>query len=361
MGWILPHSIPPSRKNNTLFTWEDSLGTLVRLETGLFLHARDRCHAFVLILNCHNPKFYECSVECVLIGYDLKSKLYCCYNCESKQVYSSYHVRFLESYHSSPSRAVLPSPPASLSSITTPPIFQPLSTNPDNSLPSLPVHVPDDLPAPPSLINKSIPNLDSDNAPEPDTSPEPANIPQTFPPIFSTRQSTQLQNRVSKIQTCLERAIQESQDSATCLKLHKNERQKALQDLHISARSHSNTTMENTIPDLQAAFVALQLTTSDSNYAYEETALAAINATDIGPTCLGSIDEPSSWDEVQRTVDADKWANGYREKLLLLKKMGMYELVWRSDVPTGHKVCKGWPVFLIKCDKHGTTIHWKSA
>ncbi len=37
-----------------------------------------RC--FVLIQSKHNPKIYERSVECVLIGYDLKSKTYRCYN-----------------------------------------------------------------------------------------------------------------------------------------------------------------------------------------------------------------------------------------------------------------------------------------
>lgn len=38
------------------------------------------CHVYVLILGKHNPKIYERSIECVLIGYDLKAKAYRCYD-----------------------------------------------------------------------------------------------------------------------------------------------------------------------------------------------------------------------------------------------------------------------------------------
>ena len=57
-----------------------------------------RCCVFILIQNHHNPKLFEWSIECVLIGYDIRSKTYCCYDCHRKVVYSSYHVRFIESH-----------------------------------------------------------------------------------------------------------------------------------------------------------------------------------------------------------------------------------------------------------------------
>ena len=58
-----------------------------------YSHMREiGCRAFVLIQNQHNPKVYERSVECVLIGYDLRSKAYRCYNRMTKKIYSSYHV-----------------------------------------------------------------------------------------------------------------------------------------------------------------------------------------------------------------------------------------------------------------------------
>jgi hypothetical protein len=56
------------------------------------------CKAFVLIQNRHNPKVYERSLECVLIGYEPNAKSYRCYHRPTKQVITSYHVRFLESH-----------------------------------------------------------------------------------------------------------------------------------------------------------------------------------------------------------------------------------------------------------------------
>jgi hypothetical protein len=63
------------------------------------------CRAFVLIQNRHNPKLHERSVECILIGYNPDSKSYRCYDPARKLVYSSYHVRFLESQDGHPRTA----------------------------------------------------------------------------------------------------------------------------------------------------------------------------------------------------------------------------------------------------------------
>ena len=60
------------------------------------------CQAFILISNKHNLKVYEWSVECILIGYDAKSKCYRCYDCAVRQVYSLYHICFLGSHDSHP-------------------------------------------------------------------------------------------------------------------------------------------------------------------------------------------------------------------------------------------------------------------
>jgi transposase InsO family protein len=56
------------------------------------------CRAFVLILNKNNPKIYERSIECILLGYNPDSKTYRCYDPKTRQIYSSYHVNFLESH-----------------------------------------------------------------------------------------------------------------------------------------------------------------------------------------------------------------------------------------------------------------------
>jgi hypothetical protein len=57
-----------------------------------------RCRAFVLIQNKSNPKIFEHSTECVLMGYNLNSKSYRCYNPKTKVIHNSYHVCFLESH-----------------------------------------------------------------------------------------------------------------------------------------------------------------------------------------------------------------------------------------------------------------------
>ncbi|GLB40854.1 putative mitochondrial protein [Lyophyllum shimeji] len=55
-----------------------------------YSHLREiGCRAFILIQNRHNPKIFERSIECVLIGYGLKSKTYRCYDRKSGNVYNS--------------------------------------------------------------------------------------------------------------------------------------------------------------------------------------------------------------------------------------------------------------------------------
>ena len=56
------------------------------------------CCVFVLIQNKHNPKVYDRSLKCILIGYDPNAKTYRCDHKEAKKVISSYHVCFLESH-----------------------------------------------------------------------------------------------------------------------------------------------------------------------------------------------------------------------------------------------------------------------
>jgi hypothetical protein len=53
--------------------------------------------AFVLILNKHNPKVFQHSEECVLVGYSKDSKSYRLYHQPSHRVIESFHVVFIES------------------------------------------------------------------------------------------------------------------------------------------------------------------------------------------------------------------------------------------------------------------------
>jgi hypothetical protein len=60
------------------------------------------CQAFVLIQNKHNPKIFDRSIECILIGYSTDSKAYICYDKLSRRVFTSYHVKFIESHQTVP-------------------------------------------------------------------------------------------------------------------------------------------------------------------------------------------------------------------------------------------------------------------
>jgi hypothetical protein len=60
------------------------------------------CQAFVLIQNVHNPKIFDRSLECQLIGYSPNSKAYICYHKPSRRVLTSYHVKFIESHQTVP-------------------------------------------------------------------------------------------------------------------------------------------------------------------------------------------------------------------------------------------------------------------
>jgi hypothetical protein len=51
----------------------------------------------VLILNQHNPKVFQHSEECVLVGYSKDSKSYRLYHRPSHRIIESFHVVFIES------------------------------------------------------------------------------------------------------------------------------------------------------------------------------------------------------------------------------------------------------------------------
>jgi hypothetical protein len=74
------------------------------------------CRAFVLIQNRHNPKIFNRSTECILIGYSLDSKAYRCYHRAMHKVFVSHHVSFIESFndHHTPLHpgSMLSNPPA---------------------------------------------------------------------------------------------------------------------------------------------------------------------------------------------------------------------------------------------------------
>jgi hypothetical protein len=118
--------------------------------------------AFVLILNKHNPKIFQCSEECVLIGYSKDLKSYRCYHRASHRVIESFHVIFIESKDDC-GKVFRPGvtqglddddiPPASPSIHPPPSPEQPLDVPPSAPSPDSPPTA--TLPAPSTIARKS--------------------------------------------------------------------------------------------------------------------------------------------------------------------------------------------------------------
>ena len=309
------------------------------------------CRVFVLIQNKHNPKIYDRSLECVLIGYDINSKTYRCYHRETNRVISSYHVRFLESHDGHlPSSPEIPMEATTLESIvksaTPTPIF--FDDDEEEFLPS--ENQPKSNPAPQIITN-----------PIPETTNAPAELSQSVahedpPPRRSSRIA---EKPTTQGPSRLERAVEESTQAANRLKTARAERKKTLQDLREEeARNQPKFVEDEAIKELRQAFGTLNL--GDENAERIDRTLSAISEmTKIDPSTLEFEDEPKTWDEAKQSADAKRWEEGYRDELKSLKEMGVYKLVPRCDIPQGTKIRKGRPVFRIKRDETGKAVRWK--
>ena len=70
-------------------------------------------------------------------------------------------------------------------------------------------------------------------------------------------------------------------------------------------------------------------------------------------------DTPRTWDEAQNSPGGLQWEQSYQEELDSLNQMGIWRLVPQEDVPWGHQVLKGCPVFTIKHDENGKVTRFK--
>ena len=294
------------------------------------------CRVFILIQNKHNPKVYDRSIECILIGYDPNAKTYRCHNKESKKVISSYHVRFLESHdgHSRP----LPQTETELSSLNE--ILQ-------NSTPT-PIFSHDEEE---DVLPNDLTQLEDPEAIVPNAIP--ANKPQI-------RRSSWVAEKSNKPKpTRTEAAVQQSIDAGIRLREARAERKKTLQDIREEEARNAPEVVESAaIAELKGIFGTLNL--GDAKGDRVDRALSAISEMpQIDPSTLEFKDEPRTWQEAKLSTDARRWEVGYRDELKSLKDMGVYKLIPRSSVPQGHKVRKGMPIFRIKCDENGKAIRWK--
>jgi hypothetical protein len=298
------------------------------------------CRAFVLIQNRSNPKIFERSIECVLVGYNLNSKSYRCYNPKTKVIHNSYHVRFLES-HEGHTRI---NPLDSNDATTTPTIPTIHPTHPDDYQP-IPIENTQENDHPTTESNE----LDPHDYPIEENQNEPPNLPQEpmdAPIELPPRRSSRTTAGQPPSTTRLEHAIRSSKDSAANLRLQKQRRLEVIADLHQDIIA--NPDQDHNMGELNRALMSI------GNI--DEPSLAS-DIMGIDP--LTCNDEPQTWKEALRSGDASRWQAGFQEELDSLKEMGVYKLIPRSDVPAGCKVRKGRPVFRIKRDETGKATRWK--
>ena len=258
------------------------------------------CHVFVLIQNKHNPKVFDCSLECVLIGYDPDAKTYRCYHRESKKVISSYHVRFLESHDGH----IRPLPdteeiPSTLNEILDNATPTPIVSNEEEE-----DVLPDDL----SQLNNTQPILSVQN-PENDT---------------AIRRSSRIAEKSNEPKpTHTERAVQESTDAGIRLCETRAERKKTLQDIREEEARNAPEVVENAaIAELMEIFGTLNLGDIEGD-PVDQAPPAISEMPQIDPSTLEFEDEPRNWKEAKASADAKGWEEGYCDELKSLKEMGV--------------------------------------
>ena len=322
------------------------------------------CKAFALIQNKHNPKLYGRSLECILIGYNENAKSYRLYNPETRKVYSTYHVRFLESKdghaHTLSQTQSLPTTSQTLppinDTVTMPILFDPMEDDefiPPTELPPEP-NIPDHVPVP-----------------QPDPAPQPNPAPGPVPDVSFRRSSRIASTRnglaagVPKL-TAVECAIMESKASAERRAIEKEERRRQMRETRIEEVTEEEVRMEEerpmhettTVEELEQLLTKLKLTETPSSN-ITEAVLSALGDTEGIDPCIGLDDEPRTWKEAQASSEAKEWKKGYLDELKSLKDMGVYKLVPQSSVPAGAKIRKGCPVFTRKRDENGNVVRHK--
>lgn len=288
--------------------------------------------AFVLILNVHNPKIYQRSEECVLIGYGKDSKTYRCYHRATQKVYESFHVVFIESKDdidrpfrpgftsflpgdddsstfepSPPTDAAAPAAPQVTAS-TVPPVVIPPPA------PSIAVHAPPNLPV---LARRS------------------SRIPT---PTVRLSEAQGIQ-RISAVQ----RATEESKAAGARVR---------------SARSREPSAR----PDSQGSSIPKPINAADLAELLGDVPREILDCmVASGEIDAEFPDDPASFQEAMASPDADKWLAACKEELASIMALDVYDLVPRNEASEagGRRIMKGKFVFRVKRDEHGAAIRWK--
>jgi transposase InsO family protein len=288
------------------------------------------CRAFSLI-QTHNPKIYQRSTPCTLIGYAPHSKAYRLWNNTTGAIFNSFHVTFIEHLDSQTS-ALLPgttvlfepdAPPtwdAPGPNGTSHPIsssHQTSSLTIPTSGPFTPSPFPDmdpptpSIPSPPPESCLTMPLSNNNTLPPSTLTPAPPTPPVTLPRRSSRLAGKQLE--------------------------------------HATALLASYTPL-STSHDL------IPLSVPDDSPSVDHV-LSAIADGSLEPS-FDPGDDPL-WSDALASAEKEYWIAGAREELQSLKDLHVFVLVPRSSIPHGRRPMKGKLVCKRKRDDSGKVIRFK--
>ncbi|KAG5731566.1 hypothetical protein E4T56_gene5461 [Termitomyces sp. T112] len=286
------------------------------------------CQVFVLILGKNNPKIYDRSIECVLIGYILRQRL----------------TGATIEYRNGPDDSTVPvSPPEatvipSIEAILRGAISQPFIAPEDDDVPS------------PILDERVGQNPVVQDGPMNDIPPaqdEPALENDRQPPDQPRRSNRipipTMRSRLDEApKTATQWAVRESKRSAEQIREAKLECRRAIEGLHQEQYQDPIGNAEE-VADPDQILAVLDGLENELN----------IEAGDVDP------EVPKTWTQALQSSDSERWRAAYNDELKSLKEMGVYCLIPRTEVPTGHRVHLGRPVFALKRDEKGNIVRFK--
>ena len=309
-------------------------------------------------------------------------------------MYSSYHVRFIESHEapaertdSFPDRPHVGNEPFTVEEIargaeSMPILFdreeeeELLPTNLRQPIPDDPLNQP--IPDAPESIPEDPPNLiDQGDDERPET---PAIINDVVPgkPRRSNRQRKGMDEP-----TRLQKTMEEIKGSAQRKAEERTERRKRLADIREEERRNEPNRIEeqakrdlgdlenpSTMPkindqvlpseELHKLFEKLNIR-DEGNISHSfDTTLSAIADCSALSAHQFAMDAPKNWEDAQTRPEAAEWKAAIDEELKSLRDMKVYKLTCRSDLPQGTKVRKGSILLLNKIDENGDLARRKA-
>jgi len=349
------------------------------------------CREFALI-QTHNPKIFQQSTPCVLIGYAPNAKAYRLWDMTTGRIFNSYHVTFIEHLQSQPTDLLPgttinlnPDAPPSWDSTPilnfAPPPHVPDPDDNDNKipnpvLPSFPPILP--VPAPP--MNQTMPQYNNTIQQTNQTTTQSNN---TIPPITiqQTHQTTSHNNNMIPPLTIQSNQTTSQNNNTIPLIM--------IPTITITPPQNNNNnihTITPTIPpplrrsprllacqtnatdEIHSAFLSefcplcdthdlLPLYFTPSNFHSTDIFLSSLSDGSVEPV-FDTGDNPC-WLAAMHSLEREYWIARACKELRNLADLQVFVLIPRSDIPQGRRPLKGKLVCKCKRDDVGNVVHYK--